>query len=353
MKTLLRATQRLAAWRLTPLLLLFVSVSLPQAEALAQSPSSIAGRTLQLSISSGSFPFASSGSYRFLPSALDSTYAIVPISGSIAASTGTHTYTKTGSSTATLSLADSGVGTLTASCTFTAASSGSYVLTSASFPGGTQSGTFVVYSGTSPTTLAGYTVTVAITSGETPFANFGSYRFLPADSGNAYSIVGLVNVANSSGTYSYTRNSTMTGYINYNDSIGGAGFTSQLSFDSATSGTVFLKKSATSGYQTGTFTMVVPTPPNISSQPQSQTVSVGANVSFSVSASGSGVLAYQWRKNSANIPGATGSSFVLSSVQTADAGSYDVVVSNFVGTATSSSASLTVNQAPPRSLSSQ
>jgi len=278
---------------------------MPAFEVRAQSPTSIAGRTLQLTISSGSFPFASSGSFRFLPSALDSSYAIVPLPGAaVSASTGTHTYTKTGTSTASLALADS-FGALAVNCTFSSANAGSYVLSGL---GSSQSGTFFLFSGTSPASLAGYTVTVAITSGETPFADFGSYRFLPADSGNAYSIVGLVNVANSSGTYSYTRNSTTTGYISYNDSIGGAGFTSQLSFDSAISGTVFLKKSATSGYQTGTFTMVAPSSPSISTQPQSQTITVGSSVTFSVSASGSGTLSYQWRKNGSSIGGATGSS---------------------------------------------
>ena len=85
----------------------------------AQSPSTIGGRTIQLTISSGSFPFASSGSYRFLPSAVDNGYAIVPISGNVDPSTGTHTYTKTGANTAKLSLVDSDVGGLTANCTFT------------------------------------------------------------------------------------------------------------------------------------------------------------------------------------------------------------------------------------------
>ena len=71
-------------------------------------------------------------------------------------------------------------------------------------------------------------------------------------------------------------------------------------------------------------------------------------MTFSVSASGSGTLSYQWRKNGSSISGANGSSYTISNVQTADTGPYDVVVSNFVGTATSSSATLTVvSQAAP------
>ncbi len=328
------------------LLWCLILMGLPYAAAYAQSPSTLAGRTIQLTISSGSFPFASSGAYRFLPSALDSTYAIVPISGSISASTGTHTYTKTGTNTATLSLSDAISGALTANCTFSTASSGSYVLTRVG--GGSQSGTFFLYSGTSPTSIAGYTITVTITSGASPFATDGSYRFLPAASGNTYNVVGIVGVANSSGTYSYTRIPTAAGYISYDDSVTGPGFTSQLSCDSATSGTVFLTKSSGGGYQTGLFTMVPPAPPSINTPPQSQTVGVGNNVTFSVAASGVGTLSYQWRKNSSTIGGATGSSYTINNVQTGDAGSFDVIVSNIGGSTTSGAATLTV--VPPPSI---
>ncbi|MEW6302216.1 MAG: immunoglobulin domain-containing protein [Verrucomicrobiota bacterium] len=87
------------------------------------------------------------------------------------------------------------------------------------------------------------------------------------------------------------------------------------------------------------------TPPSISTPPQSQTVNAGANVTFSVTASGSTPLSYQWRKNGANISGATGSSFTLNNVSASDAADYTVVVSNSAGSATSTVATLTVN--PP------
>ncbi len=316
--------------------------------AQAQSPTTIAGRTIQLTISSGSSPFASSGVYRFLPSALDSSYAIVPISGPVSPSTGTHSYTKTGANTASLSLADSLVpGSLTVNCTFTTANSGTYLLTGSSFPGKSQTGTFFLYSGTSPTSLAGYTITVQITSGASPYASNGSYNFLPAASGNTYNVVGISGVANSSGTYSYTRIPTTSGYISYNDSIGGSGFTDTLSFDSSTTGTLFLKKSGGSGYQTGTFTMVAPTAPSISTHPQSQTVTTGSGVTFSVVASGTAPLTYQWRKNTVDIPGATSASYNISSAQSTDAATYSVLVSNIAGSALSSGGVLTVSVPPP------
>ena len=87
------------------------------------------------------------------------------------------------------------------------------------------------------------------------------------------------------------------------------------------------------------------TAPSITDQPDDATVTVGASVTFSVTASGTTPLSYQWRKGSDNISGATGSSYTILSVVMANAGSYDVVVSNACGTVTSNAATLTVNPA--------
>jgi hypothetical protein len=87
------------------------------------------------------------------------------------------------------------------------------------------------------------------------------------------------------------------------------------------------------------------TAPSITTQPVSRTVTEGANVTFTVGASGTSPLSYQWRKNGGNIAGATGSSLALNSVTSSDAGSYTVQVSNSAGSATSATATLTVNPA--------
>lgn len=84
------------------------------------------------------------------------------------------------------------------------------------------------------------------------------------------------------------------------------------------------------------------TPPVITTQPASQTVTAGGAVTFNVVASGS-PTSYQWFFNSAPISGATGVSFTLTNVQSADAGTYTVAVSNSAGTVVSSAATLTVN----------
>ena len=87
------------------------------------------------------------------------------------------------------------------------------------------------------------------------------------------------------------------------------------------------------------------TAPTITTQPGNQTVTAGQTATFSVVASGSS-LTYQWRKNGANISGATASSYTTPATATTDSGStFSVVVSNAGGSVTSNNATLTVNAA--------
>ncbi len=84
-------------------------------------------------------------------------------------------------------------------------------------------------------------------------------------------------------------------------------------------------------------------PPVIVTQPSSRSVPVGTSVTFRVVASGSSPFTYQWRRNGTPIGGATGSTYVLSSAQSGNNGDqYSVVVTNSLGSATSSSATLTL-----------
>jgi hypothetical protein len=86
--------------------------------------------------------------------------------------------------------------------------------------------------------------------------------------------------------------------------------------------------------------------PSIATQPSNQTVTAGQTATFSVSASGTAPLGYQWKKNGANITGATSSSYTTPATTTADSGStFSVVVTNSAGSATSNNATLTVNAA--------
>ncbi len=84
------------------------------------------------------------------------------------------------------------------------------------------------------------------------------------------------------------------------------------------------------------------TAPTITTNPVSQTVNVGASVTFSVVAAGT-TPTYQWNKGTTAITGATAVSLMLTNVQTSDAGSYTVTVTNSAGAVTSTAATLTVN----------
>ena len=89
-----------------------------------------------------------------------------------------------------------------------------------------------------------------------------------------------------------------------------------------------------------------PIAPTITTQPVSLTVTAGQTATFTVVASGTAPLGYQWRKNGTNIAGATSASYTTPATTTSDSGStFDVVVSNSAGSATSASVKLTVNGA--------
>ncbi len=92
--------------------------------------------------------------------------------------------------------------------------------------------------------------------------------------------------------------------------------------------------------------VTTPVPVVITISPESMTVNPGANVTFNVSATGSAPLNYQWLKNGSSIAGAKGASLTLNGVQTADAGSYSVVVGNSANSVQSGAAVLAINSAP-------
>jgi hypothetical protein len=85
--------------------------------------------------------------------------------------------------------------------------------------------------------------------------------------------------------------------------------------------------------------------PAIVAQPASQSVAPGAGVTFTVSVSGSGAMRYQWRHDGVAIVGATAVSYTIAAARAPDAGSYDVVVTNAAGVATSVAATLDVTAA--------
>ncbi len=83
--------------------------------------------------------------------------------------------------------------------------------------------------------------------------------------------------------------------------------------------------------------------PQFTSHPVSRTVLPGQRVAFSVTATGMAPLKFQWRRSGVNLPAATAASLTIAAAAVSDAGTYDCVVSNPGGTATSATATLTVN----------
>jgi len=71
----------------------------------------------------------------------------------------------------------------------------------------------------------------------------------------------------------------------------------------------------------------------------------GQSNALSVTVWGSGPLTYQWYDNGAAIPNATNSTLTFSSIQFTNAGSYSVVISSSLGSATNAPAQVVVNPA--------
>jgi pectate lyase len=92
----------------------------------------------------------------------------------------------------------------------------------------------------------------------------------------------------------------------------------------------------------------LPTAPTITINPTNRTVAVGQAALFAVGANGQAPLSYQWYFNTNTaLSGATSNSWTVANAQTADAGTYHVVVTNSFGAATSGVARLMVNALPP------
>ena len=98
-------------------------------------------------------------------------------------------------------------------------------------------------------------------------------------------------------------------------------------------------------------TLTVGSAPSITTQPTNQTVTIGATATFSVAANGSSPLSYRWFTGTNAISTtnstATNATLILSNVQTNQAGTYFVVVSNALGSITSTNAILTMAGSPP------
>lgn len=83
-------------------------------------------------------------------------------------------------------------------------------------------------------------------------------------------------------------------------------------------------------------------PPTITVQPLSQSVAAGGAIEFSVTVTAAPEPTYQWYRDGTAIDGATSETLSLESVNSGNAGSYTVTVTNDLGSVTSDAATLSV-----------
>jgi alpha-tubulin suppressor-like RCC1 family protein len=86
--------------------------------------------------------------------------------------------------------------------------------------------------------------------------------------------------------------------------------------------------------------------PVIWEEPEDQYAIAGATVTFSSEGEGLAGVNYQWQFDGVNITGATNSSLILTNVQIANAGSYQVLISDSAGSVTSDAANLYIITPP-------
>ncbi len=154
-------------------------------------------------------------------------------------------------------------------------------------------------------------------------------------------------VASGSGTltYQWKKNGTdITGATGSNHSVFNASTTDAANYTVVVTNTVGSTPTVTTA-TSATATLVVNPLPVIATQPASVFADAGGSATFSVGATGTGSLSYQWQKESANIAGANAASFTIGSAQAANAGSYRVIVTDSIGSTTSSTVSLMVGAA--------
>ncbi len=113
-----------------------------------------------------------------------------------------------------------------------------------------------------------------------------------------------------------------------------------------------LVTNAAGGVTSGSAILTVQFPPAIVTQPASQFGALGSTITLSVAASGTAPLGYQWFNgtdalaNGGNFSGSASNILTIAALTTNEVGNYFVVVSNVFGSATSASASVSVNASP-------
>jgi trimeric autotransporter adhesin len=223
--------------------------------------------------------------------------------------------------------------------------------------------TFALVSG--PASLSGNTLTLAGTTGTVTVraTQAGNAAFSPAPAVDRVLLVvssspvivsppvSLTLLAGSTASFSVVASGTPPlAYAWSKDGVLLPGFTgpaitiNRATALSAGNYTVVVSNAAGSSPTSLPATLVVNTPPTITTPPLGQTVTAGANVTLTAAASGSGTLTFQWSKDGLNV-GSPSANLVLPSVAVTDSGNYAVTVTSVFGSVTSNPALLTVEAA--------
>ena len=172
------------------------------------------------------------------------------------------------------------------------------------------------------------------------FTSYPNSQYVVQDSNVSFS--GVVNGYPKEFTYQWYKNS---GIIP--DATGNIYSINNITNEDAA--TYLLSVSNSQGTVSGSASLtVIPfAAPVITAQPNDLSLSSGYFGQMYVVANGVPNPNYQWRKDGADIVSGIYSSLVFTNVKEQDAGIYDVVVSNNVGSITSSGATLTINSGMP------
>lgn len=87
-------------------------------------------------------------------------------------------------------------------------------------------------------------------------------------------------------------------------------------------------------------------PPVVIRAPAALSVQASSTATFEVVMGGSPPFTFKWRKDRSDLPDTNSNKLTIANVKASDAGSYDVIVSNSVGTVVSQAATLTVTGSP-------
>ncbi len=236
-------------------------------------PSSISGQNFYVDVQSGNGPYAPSGGFVFATANSGTAYTITALSAGSTNSSGSYSYSRPNTTCGALQLTDTVAGRSKVYMAFTNSTSGGYYLTSSN---GYQSGYITLLNSQAPSSIAGSTFIAAVSTGTSPFASGGYFLFLPASSGNNYQLIGIGNVAGSSGTYSYSCSGS-AGTVSWADSLNGS-VKGNFFYFSPLDGSYALSAGSSGQYtQAGDFAVLTnPAPSSISGQSFYMVITNGA-----------------------------------------------------------------------------